>query len=95
MIQGVQFDIRGIAQVIDSTQYVMKIPYPPQIAGIEVGVLGNQIHFLHAGVNNAANNEPAALYRIHMEEDTTHEYIAHSEPSFAATRGMRSESASA
>ena len=76
MIQGLQFDIRGIAQVNDGRQFVMKLAYPPQIEGIEVGVLGNQIHFLHAGFNNAADNEPAALYRIHMDDGTTHKYIA-------------------
>ena len=39
-------------------------------------MLGNQIHFLHAAVLNAQNNAPAARYRIHMEDGTTHEYIA-------------------
>ena len=76
VIQGVTFDIRGIAQINDGTQFVMKIPYPPQIEAIEVGVKGNQIHFLHGAVNNAQANAPAALYRIHMEDGTTHEYIA-------------------
>ena len=76
VIQGVTFDIRGIVQVNDGTQFVMKIPYPPQLAGIEVGARGNQIHFLHGAVNNAQANAPAALYRIHMEDGTTHDYIA-------------------
>jgi tetratricopeptide (TPR) repeat protein len=76
VIQGIRFDMRGIIQLNDRKELVMKTNFPRQLTGIAVGVAGDQIHFLHAGFDNDLPNTPGATYLIHMEDGTAHEFLA-------------------
>jgi WD40 repeat protein/Flp pilus assembly protein TadD/energy-coupling factor transporter ATP-binding protein EcfA2 len=89
VIQGVQFDIRGVVQLNDRKENVMQLLFPSKVEGIEVAVAGDQIHFLHAAFNQGKNNAPAALYRIHLENGKTLEYIARWERDVSSPRAER------
>ena len=72
---GTPYDIRGLVQLNDRTAIDMYYTFPQQVNAIEVGVEGNQIHFLHAAVSEDRPGTPVALYRIHLSNGDVHDHV--------------------
>ena len=49
--------------------------FPQQVNAIEVGVEGNQIHFLHATVSDDRPGAPVATYQIHLSNGDVHDHV--------------------
>ena len=72
---GTPYDIRGFIQLNDRTAIDMYYKFPQQVNGIEVGVEGNQIHFLHATVSDDRPGTPVATYQIHLSNGDVHDHV--------------------
>ena len=74
-LDGTPFDIRGLVQLNDRTAIDLYYKFPQQVNGIEVGVEGNQIHFLHATVSDDRPGTPVAIYQIHLSNGDVHDHV--------------------
>ena len=68
----VPFDVRGVIQLNDRTRSFVRT-FPNEVPGIQVGLRGDQIHFLHAASISETVGTPIALYRIHYQNGETRE----------------------
>ena len=75
VLHGTPYDIRGLIQLNDRDKLDMHNLYSKQVDAIEVGVKGNQLHFLHATFSNDRPGTPVVNYRIHLSNGDVHDHI--------------------
>ncbi|MEC8473552.1 MAG: tetratricopeptide repeat protein, partial [Planctomycetota bacterium] len=75
VLEGTPFDIRCVIQLNDRETIAMNNVYPKGVEGIQVGVEGDQVHFLHATFNNDRPGTPTIGYQIHLSNGDVHQHI--------------------
>ncbi len=74
-LDGTPYDIRGVIQLNNRSKIAMHNSYPEAVNAIEVGIQGNQVHFLHATLNNDRPGTPVVNYQIHLSNGDVHNHI--------------------